>query len=158
MLGLTRWNPFAEVSALHRELDRLFNRFFGDEARTPRETTADYAFVPAMDVYSTDQGWTVRVVCPGVDPEKLEVNVAGNTLTVRGERVPTAAEGAPLVSEITYGRFERSIVLPEAIEPDKIQAVYRHGVLEVTLPLKEAAKPRRIEIAVEDRKSLKAAA
>ncbi|HWP98842.1 MAG TPA: Hsp20/alpha crystallin family protein [Vicinamibacterales bacterium] len=157
MLGLTRWNPFAEISALHRDLDRLFSRFFGDEARTPRETT-DYAFVPAMDVYSTDQGWTVRLACPGIDPEKLEVNVAGNTLTVRGERVPAAAEGAPLVSEITYGRFERSIVLPEAIEPDKIQAVYRHGVLELNLPLKEAAKPRRIEIAVEEQKPLKAAA
>lgn len=84
---------------------------------------------------------------PGVAPENMTIDVVGRTLHVRGERTMQKDETAePVVGEIRYGRFEREVTLPEEIDSEKVQATYRHGMLELTLPLKESAKPHRIEI------------
>jgi len=85
--------------------------------------------------------------------------VTGNTLTVRGERATTKGESRePSLSEISYGRFERTFTIPKAVDANKVSASSRHGMLELTLPFEEAAKPRRIEITgAEGAKAIKAA-
>jgi HSP20 family protein len=147
---LTRWSPFEELTSLHREMDRLFGRAFGDVQAAP---TSQAAFAPAIEVASDKDGWNVRLALPGVEPKDVHIEVAGNTLTVKGERRPET-KNEPYMTEITYGRFERTLQLPESIDGEKVLATYRNGLLELRLPLRESVKPRKIEIAVEDEKKL----
>jgi len=147
MLGTTRWSPFAELASLHRDLDSLFGRVFGESGRQ-QMSSGTAAFTPAADVVRAADKWMICMALPGVDPRNVEVDIFDRTLRVRGERTPgSSLDGVePVLSEISYGRFEREFTLPEDIDPEKVQAAYRHGMLELTLPLKEGAKPRRIEI------------
>lgn len=152
LFGVTRWNPFEELNSLHREMDRVFGRVWGD---LPSDSIA--TFRPAMEVQPDKEAWHVRIALPGIDPKDVHVDVTGSQLTVRGERKEERREeGAPYVSEFAYGRFERTLSLPETIDSGKVNAAYRNGVLELSLPLKEGAKPRRIQITTDDPKKLAA--
>lgn len=144
---LTRWSPFEELTGLHREMDRLFSRAFGDSPAVPQGAS----FAPAIEVTSEKDGWNVQLSLPGVDPKDVQIEVAGNTLTVRGER-RRERKNEPQFSEITYGRFERTLQLPDSIDGERVSASYRNGVLEMRLPLHESVKPRRIQIAVDEEK------
>ncbi len=145
---LTRWSPFEELSGLHREMDRLFERAFRDSQAA---TQSPDAFAPAIEVTSEKDGWNVRLALPGVDPKDVHIEVAGNTLTVKGER-RHEDRNEPYMTEITYGRFERTLQLPESIDGEKVAATYRNGLLDLRLPLRESVKPRKIEIAVDAEK------
>src|SRR5574338_652349 len=149
---LTRWSPFEELTSLHREMDRLFGRAFGD-VQSQAAPASQAAFAPAIEVTSDKDGWNVRLALPGVEPKDVHIEVAGNTLTVKGER-RRESKNEPYMSEITYGRFERTLQLPESIDGEKVAAIYRNGLLELRLPLRESVKPRKIEIAVEEDKQL----
>ena len=140
---LTRWSPFEELTTLHREMDRLFSRAF--DPATP-QAPGHTAFVPAIEVVSEKDGWNVRLALPGVEPKDVQIEVAGNTLTVRGERPARDARKEAYLSEISYGRFERTLTLPESIDPDSIAAELTNGVLHVTVSKKPEAQPKRIEI------------
>jgi HSP20 family protein len=156
MFGINRWSPFEELTSLHREMDRLFGRAYGD----PGEPSGGFA--PALEVTSGKDGWHVRVALPGIDPKDVQIDLAGDTLSIRGERaraVPANTEkGQTHLTEIAYGRFERTLTLPDAIDSDRVGAVYNNGMLELTLPLRESVKPRRIEVkGSADHKTLNAA-
>jgi len=139
MLGMTRWTPWTELAGVHRDLDSLFNRVFGDTVRTQNVD----GFTPAANVRRDGDMWKVSLALPGISPDKVEIDIVGRTLRVRGER---AAEAEAVMSEITYGRFEREFTLPEEIDAKHVQATYRHGMLELALPLAEGAKPHRIAV------------
>ena len=141
MLGMTRWTPWTELAGVHRDLDSLFNRVLGE---VPRSQNAE-AFTPAADVRRDGEKWNVSMALPGIAPEDVHIDIVGRTLRVRGERV-AEEKGEPVMSEITYGRFEREFTLPEEIDATHVQATYRHGMLELVLPLAEAAKPHRIAV------------
>ena len=141
MLGMTRWTPWNELAGLHRDLDTLFNRVFAD---MPRSQNPD-AFTPAADVRRDGEKWYVSMALPGIAPEDVHIDIVGQTLRVRGERTASNAT-QPFINEITYGRFEREFTLPEEIDAKHVQATYRHGMLELVLPLAEAAKPHRITV------------
>ena len=145
MWNPTRWNPWMELAGLHRELDSIFDHVFGET--TMRSQSAD-SFVPEADVRRDDDTWKISLALPGISPEKVEINVTGETLRVRGERTPheETDKTESVVSEITYGRFEREFAVPDEVDAEHVQATYRDGMLELTLPLKEGAKPRRIEV------------
>jgi HSP20 family protein len=115
------------------------------------------AFTPAADVRRDGETWKVALALPGISPDKVDIDIVGRTLRVRGER--TAEEKTdPILSEIPFGRFEREFTLPEEIDAKHVQATYRHGMLELVLPLAEGAKPRRIAVkAAVDAKQLHAA-
>jgi len=149
MLGLTRWTPFGELASLHRDLESLFGRVFDDTTRS-QSVDSIGAFSPAADVKRDGDKWMISLAIPGIAPEHVDINVVGRTLRVRGERgVDKDGEKVqPILSEISYGRFEREFTLPEDIDSEKVQATYRHGMLELMLPLRESAKPRRIEVDV----------
>jgi len=144
MFGLTRWNSFDDVFNFQREMDRVFNQFWNDlPTRTPAASS------PSFQVNSTDDGWRVDVPLPGVDPKDVSLEVAGNNLTIRAE-VPS--DGA----QQNISRYEQTLVIPQFLDLEKLSASHRHGMLRLTLPLKESVKPRRIQIETqaEDQKQL----
>jgi HSP20 family protein len=153
MLDMTRWTPWTELAGVHRDLDSLFNRMFSDTIRSQSVE----AFTPAADVRRNGETWKVALALPGISPDKVDIAIVGRTLRVRGER--TAEEKTePIMSEIAFGRFEREFTLPEEIDAKHVQATYRHGMLELVLPLAEGAKPHRIAVkAAADGKQLHAA-
>jgi HSP20 family protein len=144
MLDLTRWTPWSELAGMHRDLDSLFSRTFGDTGR-PRAVDS---FTPAAEVIRDGDRWNVSLALPGVPPDKVDIDIVGRTLRVRGERIVEEKREnvEPVISEIVYGRFEREFTLPEDIDAEHVHAIYRHGMLEMVLPLKESAKPRRIDV------------
>jgi HSP20 family protein len=144
MLNMTRWTPWSELAGLHRDLDSVFNRAMRDSG--DRSADASLAgFSPAADVRRAGDRWLVSLALPGVSPDKVDIDVVGRTLRVRGERtVDVKAE--PVLSEIATGRFEREFTLSDEIDAAHVEATYRHGMLELVLPLSERAKPHRIAV------------
>ena len=146
MLGITRWTPWTELAGLHRDLDSIVGRVFGETV--PRQTVDSFdSLTPAADVKREGDTWMVSIAVPGISPDKIDVDIVGRTLRVRGER-SSEEKTESVMSEIAYGRFERDFTLPEDIDAQRVQAAYRHGMLELVLPLKESAKPHRIEVKV----------
>jgi HSP20 family protein len=126
-----RFDPF-------RDLDRLAAEMFG-AARTP-------SLMP-MDCLRTGDQFVVRFDLPGIDADSLEVSAENQTLTVRAERTRRDPQGASyLISERTSGTYSRQLVLGDGLAVDDIRAEYRDGVLTLTIPVAEQAKPRKIEI------------
>jgi HSP20 family protein len=160
MLGLTRWSPLGSVFQLHREVNDLFNRFFGEES-TPdlaRPNAEVVTWWPAVESYTDKGDLHVRVALPGVDPKDVEVTVADDTLTIRGERKGKgeSKEGGYHVRELSYGSFERSLTLPEGIDPAKVHAKFTNGMLDVTMPAPVAVAPKKVEIQIEGAEQPKA--
>ncbi len=138
----TRWNPFEDLTNLHREMDRAFSRYAGNEPAAVSTAT----WIPATEVSSDEERCTVRVALPGIDPNQVHVDLHGNSLTISGERTRTEPNGYGYSSELRYGTFERAFTLPTKVDTENVTARYDNGMLELTLPLSEAAKPRRIAI------------
>lgn len=126
---LMRFDPF-------REMDRLTSQMAG--GRSP---------VMPMDAYRQGDQFFVHFDLPGVDPSSVDLTVEKNVLSVTAERTWQPDEGIELVaSERPQGRFTRQLFLGEGLDPDRIEASYEHGVLTVTVPVAEQAKPRKVEI------------
>jgi HSP20 family protein len=144
MFGLARWNSFDDVFNFQREVDRLFNQFWSD---LPSRTATGPS--QAFHVNQTDDGWRVDVPLPGIDPKDVSLEVASNNLTIRAE-VP--GEGG----DQNVSRYEQTLMIPQFLDLEKLTASHRHGMLRLTLPLKESVKPRRVQIEtqVEDQKQL----
>jgi len=144
MGSLIRWSPFEEMANLHREMDRMF-----DWVSHVPPASKSSSWIPATDVTSSQDGWTLRMALPGVESNNVRIDFNGRMLAVSGERSPDSDEvdARRRVSEIGYGRFERSFTLPDSVAADKVSARFDNGMLVVTLPVADAAKPRRIEIA-----------
>jgi HSP20 family protein len=146
MFGLTRWSPFEDVFNFQREVDRLFNQFWSD---LPTRTAAVAGSSPSFQVNTTDDGWRIDVPMPGIDPKDVTLDVAGKTLSIRAE-VPSED------NDKNPARYEQNFTVPEFLDLEKLTASHRHGMLRLTVPLKESVKPRRIQIEteVEDQKRL----
>lgn len=143
------WSPFEGLTDLRREMDALFDRFFG---RHPIGTDRDIVWAPPVSVREDDTALYVECEIPGVSREDVKVTVENGVLTISGEKGEERREGQEgtyHVFERRYGRFERRFTLPSNVDAEHIRARYVNGVLEVTLPKTEAAKPRQIEIQAE---------
>jgi HSP20 family protein len=125
-----------------REMDRLASQVFataGSGNRSPR-------WMP-MDLYRVDDHFVVTVDLPGVDPGSVDLDVDGNTLTIRAERSPRTDEGVQwLAQERPAGSYLRQLNLGDGLDIDRIEASYDAGVLTVTIPVAERARPRRIPV------------
>ena len=144
MFGPTRWTPFEDVFNFQREVDRFFNQFWSD---LPTRTAAGSS--PSFQVTTTDDGWRIDVPMPGIDPKDVALEVAGTTLTIRAE-VPGDDQDNKLA------RYEQTLTIPQFLDLDKLTASHRHGMLRLTVPLKDSVKPRRVQIATQadDQKQL----
>jgi HSP20 family protein len=127
-------------------MDHIFGEFFG---RTPSSMAATEAmWSPLVDIHETKDSFLLMAELPGVKQEDVELSVEGDTLTLKGERKREAEVKEDQYHRIerSYGRFERSILLPSVVDPNRVKATYRDGVLEVQLPKKEEAKPKAVKI------------
>lgn len=131
------WN---EMGRVHDELSRMFGRNNGTRGMAPAG--------PAVNVWDDEQNVYAQVDLPGMDAEKFDVFVTeGNQLTIQGERVTCAPQNAVWHrQERGFGQFMRQVSLPALVDADKVEARYEHGVLYLTLPKSEAAKPRKIVV------------
>jgi len=134
------------VPSLWREMNRLsqeMNRWFGE----PSSSQCSGVF-PPLNVYDDGESIVVRADIPGVDPKSIEVNAAMRSLTIKGERPKQTGDEKQSFHrrERGCGAFSRSLTLPQEINPDKVRAEYRLGVLEVVLPKSEEVKPRKIDV------------
>jgi HSP20 family protein len=143
--SLIRWDPTREVVSLREAMDRLLGEsfirpwsklgtFFGDET-------------PSLDMYETDDEVVVEADVPGVKPEEIDVQVAGNVLTIKGEWKEKKKEekASYIYRERSFGRFCRSVTLPADVDMDEAEAEFEHGVLTLTLPKLESVKPKTIK-------------
>lgn len=143
---LMEWRPFREVSRLRREMDRLWDDYFGSGRRGLQPLTTTFA--PAVDVKETDTEVVVKAEVPGIDAKDINISVTGDVLSIKGEKKSEREEKEENyhLVERSYGSFSRSLVLPAAVDVEKIEAKYDKGVLTVTCPKKEEVKPKAIEI------------
>jgi HSP20 family protein len=134
-----RFDPF-------RDFDRMTEQLLGvpsGSARAPR-------FMP-MDLYRSGDHYVLHADLPGVDPGSVDVNVENNTLTIKAQRSEGTDNGVQwITSERFAGSYMRQIALGDGIDAEAISATYANGVLTVTLPVADRAKPRKVSIAVED--------
>ena len=146
-MNLMRWSPFGEISLLQNEMNRLFDSALHG---WPVETAnAAINWSPAADVYESESELVVHVDLPGVDPKMVDARVENNVLSVRGERRFEGKNEKETFHRVErfHGVFARSFTLATAVDASKIRATYKAGVLTITLPKAENAKPKRIEIA-----------
>jgi HSP20 family protein len=146
MRTLARWEPFRGVSTLQDQVNRLFNDVFD---RTGEEFNLS-AWAPAVDIYETEHELVVKADLPEVDPKELDIRVENNLLTIRGERKfeKKVSEENYLRVERSFGTFARSFTLANTVNPDAIKAEYQNGVLTLTIPKREEAKPKQIKVNV----------
>jgi HSP20 family protein len=146
-MTIVRWDQSRDMAALQEGLSRMLEGVY----RRPQEDLNRGAWVPVVDVYTNDQHELVlKAELPDMKEEEIEVTVEGNTLTLSGDK--------KLDTEITeeqfhriersYGAFARTFALPPTVDPAKVSAQYKAGVLTVRLPLREEAKPNKIKVAV----------
>jgi len=138
-MSLTHYDPLASL----RQFEDAFTRFFN-------EPQSNRPWSPSVDIYETENELVLKADLPDVELKDIDVRVENQTLTLAGERKfekKDAGKGYHRI-ERSYGNFVRSFAVPSAFDTDQINASYRNGVLTVTLPKKEAAKPRQVKVEV----------
>ena len=141
-MSLIRWDPFRDFNTLPAR----FGGFFGKDWEAPLSTTA---WNPSVDIFENDNEVVIKAELPGMNANDIEVRLENNILMLKGERhfEKEATEENYHRIEREYGTFSRSFALPTAVNPEKVAAEYKDGVLKVVLPKKEETKPKPIKIA-----------
>ena len=142
------WRPIGrELSSLHQEMDRLWDRFVGE---TPLVRRITGEWWPTVDVSESKDNFIIKAELPGMDASDVNVSVSGNVLTIKGEKKKEEEEKDEhhYRAERYYGSFQRSFQLPASVQADKVEAAFEKGVLKVTLPKVEEAKKKEVEIKV----------
>lgn len=138
----TRWEPWSEMNRLSRELDRVFSR-----GGTGLGSALGVGVFPALNLWEDRDNLYAEAELPGFCMDDVEIYVTGNQLTIKGERRPPDNEGGTwLRRERGFRKFSRMVELPGDVDGGKVSAEFKLGVLNITLPKCEAAKPRRIAI------------
>jgi HSP20 family protein len=140
-MALARWDRWKDFMTLKEAMDKLFEESFVRTSRVLAPATA-----PA-DVWESDGEVVIQVALPGVDPAKLDVSVASDTVTIKGE-IPEEPEQWRTyhLCEIRRGWFSRSFRLPVDVDPDKAKAEYHNGILKLTIPKAEGLRPRQVKV------------
>lgn len=147
-MAIVRWEPFRDLLTTQDRFNRLFNDHFanafgGDQLNAK-------GWTPAVDIYETDQNLVIKAELPGIDPKDLEVRVEDGTLYLKGERKyeREVKEESYHRVERSYGSFARTFSLPRTINTEDIKADYKDGILTLTMPKREEAKPKTVKINV----------
>jgi HSP20 family protein len=150
-MAIVRWEPFRDLVSLQDRMNRLFDQSFRGISRgADEEDWALGAWAPAVDIYEKDGNIVLKAELPGIDPKDVDVRVENNILTLRGERKLDEEVKKDNYHRVerSYGNFTRSFTLPNVVDTEKIKAEFKDGVLRMTLPKKEEAKPKQISISV----------
>lgn len=147
-MALIRWgregDVFSELSRMQRDLSRLFGEF---DTRAGRGVYKASVY-PPLNIYTDGESYVVQAEVPGIEPESLDIEVTGDTLTLKGERkLPELPEGSSYHRrERDFGQFRRAFSLPEKVDSSKAAARFHNGILEIRLPHAEEAKARKISV------------
>ena len=143
VVSLRSSSPFDGILELQSALERMLgSSTFGSSGLAP----GGNVFPPVNVFADKDGAVVVQAEVPGIDPESMVVNVEGRRLTLSGERKPSEGKASYHRRERQYGKFSRTVQLPEDLDPQSASASYKHGVLTIRVAKQEAAKPRKIEI------------
>lgn len=144
---LSTWSPFDRLSTLRDEIDRLFDL---SVPGFTRDAGLFSGWSPSVDVYQDKDNVFVKCELPGMKKEDIEISLHNGMLTISGERKHEEEhkEGESFRSERFFGKFHRSVSLPTAVDTGKVSASYKDGILTVSLPKAEEAKPKQIEVQV----------
>ncbi len=144
-MSITRWEPFRDLISLREAMDRLFEESWVRPRAgwlLPTEETL------AIDMFETPDDVVVKTPVPGVKPEDIDITITGNSLTIVGEAKAEerVEEKNYIRRERRYGRFSRSISLPSGVRGEKAEATFENGLLTLTIPKAEEAKPKVIKV------------
>jgi HSP20 family protein len=146
------WRPFSGLTGMEQEVEKLFEDFWGRPFGWPERWRSRELKVrgPAIEVYEETGDVVVKAEIPGLKKEDLQVNLSDNLLTIHGEKKQEEEkkEKGYYYSERSYGSFSRSIQLPTDVQPEKVSASFKDGVLEIRLPKTEEAKRKEVKIKV----------
>lgn len=145
-MAIVTWDPSRDVSLLQGDMNRMFERFFGASAGDGAQVRR---WMPAMDLVEEGDEYVLRADLPGLRDEDVSIELHDRTLTISGERTMTrkpAHDGGYARYERSYGRFERTLTLPDGVDADAIEAEFHDGVLELHIPKPVEEQPRRISI------------
>ena len=142
MSTLVRWEPFRELASLQGDMNRWLSSFLDGQTSETRR------WVPALDVWETNDDIVYAFDLPGIPEDKISIEVKDDTLTVSAEREKTeeTSDDRFYRFERRYGSFSRAVGLPQGVDEDQISAAYRNGVLEIRVPKPAEQKPRKIEL------------
>ena len=150
-MTLVRWAPFHNIGTIQERMNRIFDdALSGQRGASDEDWGLGGSWAPAVDIFEHEGSIVLKAELPGVDPKDVDIRVENNVLSLRGERKfdsEVKREDFHRV-ERAYGSFSRSFTLPNVVDTEKIKADYKDGVLQVTLPQKEEAKPKQISISV----------
>jgi HSP20 family protein len=163
-MALIRWEPVAELNTIQNEMNRLFNTFFDQPAPADAAGAPRRRWIPAVDLVETADHYVLRADLPGLSEDDVNVQFEDSVLTISGERNAQHEqheEGYYRIERV-FGSFHRSLTLPEGVDPDKVQANFDRGVLEIRIPKPEQKKPRQVQITLgthlaEDTKTIEGA-
>lgn len=140
-MSIVRFDPFRDITSFRDDINRLFSRSFGEASGTQ-------TWAPAVDVFDTKDAVIVKAELPGLTADDVDVEIDDNVLTVSGERTfaDKVEDGHYYRLERSYGKFSRSLTLPQGIKADEVSANFANGVLEIRVPKADEVKPRKVAI------------
>lgn len=143
------WDDLNDLGGIQNQINRIFNSHLSGSGRNLGILEGSWS--PAVDIYESKDNILVRADLPGVAKDAIEISVEGDVLVIKGEKKvePDKKEEEFVKSERFYGAFNRALTLPAEVDSDRVKAVYKNGVLELTLPKKEEVKPKQIKVQVE---------
>ena len=151
-MAIVRWEPFRDLVGIQGRMNRIFDEAFHGVNRTAGEEdwSLGGSWAPVVDIYEQGGDIVLKAELPGIDPKDVDILVENNMLTLRGERKLDSEVKRESYHRVerAYGTFTRSFTLPNVVDTERIKAECRDGVLRVTLPQKEEAKPKQINISV----------
>lgn len=145
MALITRFDPFRDLARIQEEMGRMLDE------RSSTQPAESIGWTPACDVFEDNDEVVIRAALAGVDPKEVEIRVENGVLTLKGERRVEKDEQRENYHrvEMAYGHFTRTFALPTSVDPEKVHAESKHGILAVHLPKRSEAKPRSIQVKVQ---------
>jgi len=147
MMDLVRWNPVKEMAALHNRINRLFDDTFFRTGWSDEDVSLG-AWYPAVDMYDQDGHLVIKAELPGLSKKDISIDVKDGVLTLKGERSleNEVREENYYRKERAFGKFQRSFTLPADVDPNKIKAEFKDGLLKIEVPMPEEKRPKQITI------------
>ena len=144
---MRRWDPFRDLAVLQEKVNRAFNEQISQDGP---EAVNTRSWAPVVDVLETEADVIVRADLPGLQKDAIDIEVTSEQLSIRGERKIAESDTDKYVRmERPYGPFQRTFSIGVPVQPDKVQATYKDGILEIIIPKTEEVKPKKITINVE---------
>lgn len=150
MSSVIRWTPISDLMSLHNAMDRLFGDTFGVSGGAGRTAGAVGEGYLPLDIYQTDKEWVIRAAVPGLDPQSVEVTFDAGQITIKGEiKLPHDVRPEHYwLRENFYGKFSRQVTLPEDAVGEQAKAQFVNGMLILSIPKAQPAKPKSVKIPV----------